>query len=177
MEKTGKGLVDHWSWAAQKGLMKKNSAGSLRSACTQVLSVMDDWENVDINKLDVDDVINRFQNLRAQDFKPKTLHDYGNRFRRAVQSFQDYIRDPSSWSPTKSNPRSSKSPKKSEAKPPKTEDRTGDEKSVLVETTGLVEYPFPLRQDTIAILQLPNDLTADEVERLNTFMKALVVDF
>ena len=177
MEKTGKGLVDHWSWAAQMGLMKKNSASSLRSACTQVLSVIDDWENVDINKLDVDDVINRFKNLRAQDFRPKTLHDYGNRFRRAVQSFQEYIRDPSSWSPTKSNPSSRRSPEKREAKPPKTEDRAGDEKSALVETTGLVEYPFPLRQDTIAILLLPNDLTSDEAERLNTFMQALVVNF
>ena len=156
MEKTGKGLVGHWSWAAEMGLMKKNSASSLRSACTQVLSVMDDWENIDINELDVEDVINRFQNLRAQDFKPKTLHDYGNRFRRAVQSFQEYIRDPSSWSPTKTNLSSSRSSKKSEAKPPKTEDRAGDERSVIVKTTGLIEYPFPVRQDTVAILQLPS---------------------
>ena len=161
--------------------MNKNSAGSLRAACTQVLSVLDDWENVDINELDLDDVINRFENLKAQDFRPKTLHEYGNRFRRAVQSFQDYIREPSSWSPTKSNTSSRRSKKESEAGPPKTEDRAGDEKSsifgTIFETNNLVDYPFPLRQDTIAILRLPNDLASDEVERLNTFMKALVVDF
>ena len=177
MEATGKALVDHWKWAAEKGLMNKNSAGSLRAACTQVLSVLDDWENVNINELDPDDVIKRFENLKAQDFTPKTLHEYGKRFRRAVQSFQDYIREPSSWSPTKSNTSSRRSQKKSDTKPPKTEDRAGEERSVLVETTGLVKYPFPLRQDIIAVLQLPNDLTSDEAKRLHTFMQALVVEF
>lgn len=178
MEETGRGLVNHWSWAAQKGLMNKNSAGSLRAACKQVLGVLDDWENVDINKLDPDDVIKRFENLKAQDFTPKTLHEYGKRFRRAVQSFQDYIREPSSWSPTKSNTSSRRSPPKSEAKPPKIiEDSTGDERNAMVEPTGLVKYPFPLRQDTIAILQLPSDLTSEEVERVSIFMQALVVEY
>lgn len=177
MKETGKAMVDHWNWAAEKGLMNKNTANSLRAACTQVLGVLEDWEERDINQLDLDDVINRFTNLRAQDFKPKTLRDYENRFRRAVQLFQDYIRDPSSWSPTKSNTSSRRSPKKSETKPPKTEDSTGDERNALGETTGLVTYPFPLRQDIIAYLQLPDDLTSDEVKRLHIFMQALVVEF
>lgn len=178
LKETGKGLVDLWNWAAEKGLMNKNTANAHRAACTQVLGVLEDWEEREINQLDLDDVINRFKNLRAQDFKPKTLRDYENRFRRAVQLFQDYIHDPSSWSPTKSNTSSRRSPKKSEAKPPKTtEDSTGDEGDVLAEITGLVKYPFPLRQDIIAYLQLPDDLTSDEVKRLHTFMQALVVEF
>ena len=178
METTGKALVDHWSWAAKKGLMNRNTSSALRAACSQVLGVLDDWETVDINELDIDSVINRFENLRGRDFKTQTLAAYGIRFRRAVQSFQEYIRNPSSWSPTKSSTTSSgRSRKKSEPKPPETEDRAGDEGNAIVEPTGLVKYPFPLRQDTIAILHLPNDLTFGEVERLNTFMQALVVEF
>ena len=178
MKETGKALVDHWNWAAEKGLMNKNTANAFRAACTQVLGVLKDWEEKDINQLDLDDVINRFKNLRAQDFKPKTLRDYENRFRRAVQLFQDYIRDPSSWAPTKSNTSSRRSPTKSDTtKPPQKEDRAGEERNAIVEPTGLVEYPFPLRQDIIAYLHLPSDLTSGEVERLNTFMQALVVEF
>src|SRR5712692_386131 len=32
---TGKALLEHWSWAAEKGLMNKNTAHGLRSACRE----------------------------------------------------------------------------------------------------------------------------------------------
>jgi hypothetical protein len=35
-ETSGKAFLEHWSWAAEKGLMNKNTAGGLRSACGQV---------------------------------------------------------------------------------------------------------------------------------------------
>ena len=97
---TGKDLVDHWSWAAEKGLMKKNSAYSLRSACARVLSVIDDWESIDITSIDIEDTISRFTNLQAINYKPKSLEVYGKRFRKAIESYLDYIRDPGAWKPT-----------------------------------------------------------------------------
>ena len=177
MDATGKALVDHWSWAAQKGLINKNSAGAIRAACAKVLSTLDDWESVNINDLDIDDVISRFENLKAQEIKPQTLDAYGKRFRRAVQSFQDFVRDPKNWRFKSNTTSSGRSQKKSEPKPPKPEDSAGEERNAIVEPTGLVEYPFPLRQDFIANLKLPNDLTSDEVKRLHIFMQALVVEF
>lgn len=170
METTGKALVDHWSWAAQKGLLNEHTAKALRSACSQILSALDDWESVDINTLDLDDAINRFENLKGKNFKPQTLASYERRFRRAIRSFKDYIREPSGWSP-----KSRTSSKKSEAKP--MDNIARNEQNTLVETKGLSTYPFPLRQDTSAVLMLPNNLTSDEVKRLHIFMQALVVDF
>ena len=168
MDATGKALVDHWGWAIDKGLMNRNTASALRAACTQVLSILEDWESVDINKLEVNDVINRFKNLKARDFKPQTLDAYERRFLQAVQSFQDFNNDPSSW--PKSKTRSGIKRNKSETNPQKTVDVVGDSNS-------LVRYPFPLRRDIIVDLSLPNDLTSAEVKRLHTFMQALVVDF
>src|ERR1700722_19933918 len=77
MESTGRALVDHWSWAAEKGLMNKNTAGTLRAACSQILSSVDDnWETLDIRELNPDDAFRRFQNKRGKDFRPASLHDY-----------------------------------------------------------------------------------------------------
>jgi hypothetical protein len=48
-----KSLVDHWSWATDKGVMNRNTAAGLRSACAPVLTVIgDDWEKTDVTTLD-----------------------------------------------------------------------------------------------------------------------------
>src|SRR2546427_10720536 len=69
METTGKALVEHWGWAAEKGLMNKNTAAGLRAATGQVLGVLEDWENEDVTKLNVEQTLTRFQNLRRRNFK------------------------------------------------------------------------------------------------------------
>lgn len=166
METTGKALVDHWRWAVDKGLMNENTASALRVACTQVMSILEDWESVDINKLDINDIINRFKNLKAREIRPQTLDSYGRRFLRAVRLFQDFNNDSSSWPKSKTRLRSNKS-----------ETNLQNPVDIAGYTNGLVSYPFPLRRDTIAVLSLPNNLTSAEVKRLNTFMQALVVDF
>ena len=60
MEATGRSLVDHWLWAASKGLMNASTAKNFRVACLQVLSVLDDWEAVDVQNLDAGEVFARF---------------------------------------------------------------------------------------------------------------------
>src|SRR2546428_12277575 len=99
-ETTGKALVDHWSWAADKGLMNKNTAGGLRAACSQVLSVFgDDAETVDVKTLDIEDALSRFLNLKKKEFKPTVLETYKRRFRQAVASYLSYLDHPSGWKP------------------------------------------------------------------------------
>lgn len=176
MDRTCKGLIEHWDWAAKKGLMNKNSAGSLRAACTQVLSAVDGSASIDIDDLDIDDAITRFNNLKARNFTPKTVKEYGKRFERAVHSFRSYISDPSGWKPSSSPKSGRKKPQNEPTLQEKTEVTTIPTGG-LDTTPDLISYPFPLRPDRIAHLNLPNDLTADEVQRLNKFMEALVVDF
>ena len=89
---TGKTLIDHWSWAADKGVMNRNTAAGLRAACVQVLGVVDDPEQVNVANLDVEDLLTRFQNLRKQRFKPQVLEAYKRRFRNAVKSYKEYLR-------------------------------------------------------------------------------------
>ena len=99
METKGKALIDHWSWAAEKGVMNKHTAAGLRAACVQVLGVLDDPDQADVASLDVDDLLTRFQNLRKQRFKPQVLEAYKRRFRSAVKSYKDYLENPGAWKP------------------------------------------------------------------------------
>ncbi len=174
MEATGKALVDHWEWAASKGIMNKNTAMGLRTACVQVLSVVDDWESVDIRNLDIEETLTRFQNLRSKQFKPQVLEEYKRRFRQAVSSFLEYLEDPGNWNPTTRKP-TGRAPR-SDRETSRTQEPAALSGRELP-SAGLVEYPFPLREDQNVRLVLPRDLKKSEVKRLAAFMNTLAVDY
>jgi hypothetical protein len=69
------------------------------AACSQVLSVLDNWAEVDVKTLDVEETLRRFQNRKAKDFKPAVLETYKGRFRRAVTDYLEYLNDPGGWKP------------------------------------------------------------------------------
>jgi hypothetical protein len=168
-ETTGKALLEHWSWAAEKGLMNKNTAGGLRAACGQVLSVLDDGEALDVRTLDIDDTLTRFVNLKKKDFKPAVLETYKRRFRQAVASYLAYLNDPGAWKPRtveRAGNGGDSDTDRAEPRPAKREPVTG----------GMVDYPFPVRDGQTARLVLPRDLRADEAKRLSAFMATLVVE-
>jgi hypothetical protein len=175
---TGKTLIDFWSWAAEKGVMNKNTAAGLRSACIQVLGVADDPAQVDIAGLDVEDFLNRFQNLRKQRFKPQVLEAYKRRFRNAVKSYKEYLENPGTWKSV-SQDRSGGTDRRqraSNASAPSTGTSDGSDRSrVSIASAGVEEYRFPLRPGVMARLILPVDISHVEVGRLKAFIDMLVV--
>jgi len=172
MDTTGKAFLDHWGWAAEKGIMNKNTAAGIRAACAKVLSVQDDWETLDIAELDVESALIRFQNKTVKDFTPGSLATYKARFRNAVDAYLAYARDPAGWKP------------RSYERTPASEKSNGGDRTSTTERpirhempqAGLVEYPFPLRESQIARLILPRDLKTSEVKRLSAFMATLATD-
>ena len=184
MNTTGKQLVEHWTWAAEKGQMNRNTAGALRTACVHVLGAVDNWEQIDVTSLDVDDVIRRFQNLRARDFNPMSLNTYARRFRNAVASFLEHAKDPAGWKPvsraakvgTNANGRATARRGKRATEDRAESGQTGGDSTPAPALIGLIEYPFPLRDNLVARLMLPRDISAAEAKRLYGFMMALAVD-
>jgi hypothetical protein len=170
METTGKSFVEHWNWAAGKGLMNKNTAYGLRAACKQVLEVLDGWEDVDIKTLDVEQTLTKFQNLKKKDFKPQVLETYKRRFQQAIDSYLKYLEDPGNWKATTRQPKQTTNGRK--AAPVERDVPAAGE----LRSAGMVEYPFPLREGQNARLILPRDLKRSEVKRLAAFMSALTVD-
>ncbi|MGH8611896.1 MAG: hypothetical protein ACREYF_07585 [Gammaproteobacteria bacterium] len=176
IDTSGKSLVGHWKWAAEKGLMNPNTANGFRAACSQVLSVEEGWETLDVRGLDVGELCRRFQIKRHKEFKTGSLEAYKRRFAQAVQLFLDYAKDPSAWK-APSQERSSRKGKgpSSEINGEATAS-IGERPAALAVLSGLVEYPFPLREGRLAYLKLPIDLKSAEVKRLTAYLNTLAVD-
>lgn len=172
MDSTGQAFLDHWNWAAKKGVMNTNTAGAMRAAVSQVLGVLDNWQEIDVKTVDVEGTLLRFQNLRKAKFKPSVLETYKRRFRQAVTSYLSYLEDPGGWKP-RTVERQAGSDKNASPERPVESGRLLKQETPQA---GLVEYPFPLRDGLIARLTLPRDLRTAEVKRLGAFMSALVVD-
>jgi hypothetical protein len=181
IDTSGKALVDHWKWAAEKGVMKSNTANALRAACTQVLGVLDGWEALDVRSLDVEDVYRRFQNKRNKDFKPNSLEAYRRRFAQAVKMFLDYVESPSTWkAPMRDSSTKERQTRReqNDTSAERSQDRLSATERVSATSiqSGLVEYPFPLREGRLAFLKLPIDLKAAEVRRLTAYLNTLAID-
>jgi len=173
---SGQALVDHWKWAAEKGLMNNNTAASLGAATRQVLSVVDNWQTLDVRALDVEDILRRFQNKRGKDFVPQSLNTYKARFAQAVRLFISYLDDPGGWKPTSGNGRTPTRQKKQAVRSTDAPLSAERESPSPPRVTGLVEYPFPLREGRFAYLRLPVDLSKADVQRLTAYLNTLVMD-
>ena len=172
-------MVDHWAWAARKGLITEATASTLSTSCRHVLRVDPNWETLDVQTLDVDEYILRFNNLSAGKYKPRSLKDYGSRFRRAVASYRSYLEDPTSWrfAPSRRQPAS-----RSDGSTPTKRGRTSpseDMSTTKDESVGVVshEYSFPIRPDLMARLAIPRDVTTAEINRLVAWARTLAVDY
>ena len=183
MEQTSaRALVEHWNWAAGKGLMNRKTAQTLAGACRGVLGVQENWEDMDVRTLDIEDSFDRFKNLRSKDFSPNSLRDYESRFRRAVESFRDYLDDPTTWKfPSRNSAsRGSTRPKRKKNLDESSSTDAGQTASVsdrMTDLAGLQEYSYPFRPDTLARLVIPRDATTAEINRLVAWARTLAVDY
>lgn len=186
MEATGQGLVDFWAYAAEKGLMNANTAGSLRSACREVLSSVfgEQWVQVDLRSLDSDEILQRFERLRSRKFKPDSLTVYKSRFRNALVSYMAFLETPSGWSydvrrsATAGGRQSAAQGERkrvSAARGSKDSIQPAKDQPPARDHVSMVSYPFPVRPGVYATLTLPEDITEPEVERLSRYVEALVV--
>jgi hypothetical protein len=93
-------LIAFLDFVGEKGLMKKATAASYKKACNIVLRILDEAEATDLSKVDLESVFFRHRNKAAGKIAPKTLKTYEIRTRAAVDSFLQYVTDPSLWKPS-----------------------------------------------------------------------------
>lgn len=185
---TAQGLVDFFDYLAERGLMNKATATARKTAATKVLGIDEGWEDTDLRALDLDEQFERFTRLEKQNYKPNSLAVYGSRFRSAVEEYLSYLEDPSSFKAPSAKPASNgKKTSAKAAKPagsPETSESVPADEPAHQIAAGtppphqqkLLTYPFPLRgTGTMAYLQLPPDLSADEAARLGRFLESLAL--
>lgn len=179
-DKKGASFVKWFDHAIDKGLLKRNTAIGYRTACQKVLEIKDDWESLDVSKLDVDELLKRFENLRASEYTPKTLDTYNSRFRKGVEMYLRWAEAPSSWRPpvtkrSKELPQNGRSDLRVGTATAAGEQAAREESPVAREVQMLT-YPFPLGSNRLAQLELPSDLRSEEARRLAAFVQTLALD-
>lgn len=69
--------------AADKGWLPANTTGSLKSACTRVLSILDQDHRADIRGIDIEAALHRFANLNPE-VSPDSLRTCRARLSRPI---------------------------------------------------------------------------------------------
>lgn len=177
---TARNLVDHWSWASDKGLMIPKTANGFAAACRAVLDIQDGWEDLDVKTIDIEDFLVRFKNLKRSKYTPRSLSTYEGRFRRAVELYLEFVSEPSKWrySPRTRTPSRRTQPNSSDATPTSDPDQSDNAQSRhYAESGSEIEYRYQIRPRVMARLVVPMDATVAEFDRLLAWAKTLPTDF
>jgi hypothetical protein len=185
---TGGGVVEFFDYLADKGLMNRSTAAARKSAAIKVLETEDDWKDVDLRSIDIDEQVHRFHTLSKTMYRPNTLSTYESRFRSAVEEYLKYLDDPAAYKSPTASRRSSK-------RQPVTASASGDDASCGGDAAGatrshvasgpvpapppreqLITYPFPLREGVMAYVQLPSDFRSKEAERMARFLTSVAFE-
>ena len=184
---TGTGLLDFLEWAITKGYLKQSTGRAMRTAAREVLAATEGepgWETVDLDSIDVADTLQRFETLRAMKFSTGSLATYQGRFRKAMEMFSSFRESPTSWRPdikvrNRTEAGIAPSPAPATSSPTGAPASSPSAEPALVHTAhkrAMITYPFPLRPDVLASVDLPADLTSREADRLVAFIKSLAMD-
>lgn len=168
-------LLEFLDHAGDKGLMPAATAQALAVATRNVLAILSDVEKADLSQLDLDTAIKRFTNKRAKDFNPTSLKEYGRRVRRAVELFLNWREDPANFTiKTRATGAPRKKDKGSVSSEPAARDAT---EQTLDEVPGTYRSSVPVRPGlVVTLVNIPNDLTSAEAERIAGFVKMLALD-
>lgn len=176
---TAEGLMEFFDFLVAKGYATPAAVTPLKSASRQILSTVDgdDFAGIDIRTLDVEEHLDRFENMVVGQYKHESLTQYRNRFKRGVAAYLSYLND--KQIPSFGGSARKRGAERAAGKPkaPTRDAPVLASPSMPVSTSErLIDYPFPLRSGQIAILRLPVGLERIDAERMGAFIRTLVLD-
>lgn len=174
-ERSRQKLLEFLDYLADKGLMAKATVAARKAAAGKVFSILSDEEAHDVTKLNLDDVMVRFQNLEGKGYTPASLLTYLGRVKSAVDDFKTYLENPLGFRPSVHTRDKRKSGSKKEKPPPtSTEQQHSFERQEVKAPLSSSILPIPIRQDTTVFVQgLPYDLTEAEAGKIANVIRAM----
>ena len=176
-------LLKFLDYVRAKGLMSPNTVESRKASVNKVLGILGEDEAADVTVLDLDHLMNRFNNLHGKQYTPGSLRSYRSRVKSAIDDFTRYLDNPLAFKPgTAKRERKPEGVRKSphrvhvlKAEEFSTSAPTIDRPS-LVPTASLNILPIPLRPDLVVRIQgLPFDLTEAEAKKIAGVVQAMAV--
>lgn len=187
------GLVAYLDMLVEKGRVPAPTISNLKTAFKAVMTTVDgdNWTDTDIREMDLNDYILRFQNKTPGKYNEASYNTYRTRVGRCIEWYLHFLQTPG-WSPAIKQTRAKKPLK---AKPTKNCAGGGKDLAEISEgeivgaeggevmstmqnqpaTAKLMGYPFPLEDGTIATLYLPPAISENDSERLQAFIKTLLI--
>ena len=170
-------LIQFLDFLGDKGLMNPQTASARKASVGSLLGILNEDEAADVTKLDLNQVTQRFLNLKGSEFKPESVKVYKSRTESSIRDFVAYKKDPLSFKPALEQraPRSTEAKSKSPASERVETTPSSQHVPISFQTDGLV-FPIPLRPDvTIKIAGIPPDLSQAEARKISNVIAALAV--
>lgn len=182
-DKSRNALLEFLVWIEDKGLMPSRTAGNRRGAASKVLAILDDQEAQDVLSLDVEHLMQRFENLHRGKYSPSSLATYRANMIGALNDFRAYLKDPVGFKPMTKRRSVSKKPNKTDGNAD-TQERVEKHGIASLErhvnaldsgpTTNVL--PIQIRSDLVVKLHgLPFDLTKAEANKIANIVLAHVL--
>lgn len=174
------GLFAYLDYLIERGYAPASAISPWKSAVKQTFSTVEGNEqygNMDLTTVDLDDYLNRYA-VKASgtgNVKQESVVAYQRRVTKAIESYREYVNDPTSWRP----PKLRASIKRSRPTPEKESNGNGHAPEIPqahANGSTLMDYPFPLRSGQIAHVRLPVRLDKADADRLATFIRTLVFE-
>jgi hypothetical protein len=170
-------LKTYLDTAQAQGLVNQNTLAGWKSAQTKILEDVPD--TTDVRTIDLKTQIRRYNNSHPGVLSPASLQAYEKRLAVVIEEFTKYQTDPAAYKGRGRNPTASANAvKKADTKiTPKTGVASIQESpdSIVVVTSGL-SLEFPMRNDFLAQVVVPRNMTHAEAVRFTRFIMTLAQD-
>jgi hypothetical protein len=194
MEDFSKGsMVSFAEMMTSKGWINANTGGGHKAALNKILGDID--EDADVRRIDVKAEVRKYNNLNPGELSPASLKQYEKRVQAMIGYFVNWKQDPTNFKPparelsekgervSKIKPiaRNGKAPKRTASQswtvlaPLDAKESAGTTAPALPAPDPVISLtmPFPLRDNYLAQITIPRDMSKDEAARLCTFIQAL----
>ncbi len=173
-EGRAKDLLQYLDNLVDKGKVTKGAIAPLKTSFSKVLKTVDgeEWLDVVIKEVDVDDYMRRFANLTMGTYSTRSLSEYKFRIKKAIGWYVNFLDHPG-WAPDLSGKKATFAPKKVKKPQAEAPYHSIDDYTIQLPTTakhsfpGLITYPFPLTNGQMANLSLPAKLPRAEAQKIN----------
>lgn len=169
-------------YVRSKGLMSPATVEARKASANKVLGILDESEAQDVTNLDLDAVIDRFENLHGKNYTPDSLRSYKSRTKSAIDDFVRYLENPLAFKPgvqrRDKKPANGGAQKKVHhlAAQSFTTASPVIDRPTLVPAASSTIIPIPLRADlTVHVQGLPFDLTPAEAKKIAAVIQAMAM--
>jgi len=175
------GLNAYLDSLVKKGRAKSSVVIPLKTAVHQIFETVekDNWEDVDVSDIDLDDYMIRFKNLALDRYNERSYGSYKARASRALTWYNNFLQNPG-WTP-----QIRKSPTQNKKLPNGPQPQKKDTNLIMrvsepstkgnTQSKDLISFPFPMADGSLASLCLPKRLSKEDADRLSQFISSLVV--